>query len=257
MSTEWKTTAFATEPAAGDIGGAPLAPWWHTVLLILLLAGTSVAGYLTTRRVHAAELHRSLSYVVTMAWEWLLAGICYVGLRLRHTPLRRVLGVRRPGIHAWLEDAGIAVGFWLGSLLILGALALLLKPLHVNAESIRGIVAKLAPSNLLELLLWVGVSLTAGVCEEFLFRGYFQQQFTVWTRRAWAGVLCSAVLFGCGHGYEGLAGMLLITAYGALFGILAHVRRSLRAGAMAHTWHDALSGFALFFAHHYAGLLPR
>ncbi len=215
------------------------------------------AGFVSTRRLHGVDQHRALNYGVTMAWEWVLAGLTYWGLRLRHVSLRRVLGVQRRGASAWLEDAGIALGFWFCSLLILGALALLLRPLHLNPESIRTVVSKLAPSTPFELVLWFCMSLTAGVCEEFLFRGYMQQQFSVWTRRAWAGVLCSALLFGAAHSYEGIAGMMLITAYGALFGVLARVRHSLRAGAMAHTWHDALSGFVLFIAHHYAGLLPR
>jgi hypothetical protein len=90
------------------------------------------------------------------------------------------------------------------------------------------------------------LSVSAGICEEFVFRGYLQQQFTRATGRVWAGVLVSALLFGGAHGYEGIAGMLMITVYGALFSVLAIKRRSLRAGMMAHGWHDSITGLLLW-----------
>jgi hypothetical protein len=41
--------------------------------------------------------------------------------------------------------------------------------------------------------------------------------------------------------------MVVIGVYGSFFGILAHFRKSLRPGMMAHAFQDALSGLALFF----------
>ena len=60
----------------------------------------------------------------------------------------------------------------------------------------------------------------------------------------------SSLLFGAGHGYEGVGGMIAITAYGALFCVLAILRRSLRAGMIAHAWHDSITGIALAIAKH-------
>jgi hypothetical protein len=42
--------------------------------------------------------------------------------------------------------------------------------------------------------------------------------------------------------------MVLIAAYGCLFGILAAWRKSLRPGMMAHAWQDLLSGILLKIA---------
>ena len=97
----------------------------------------------------------------------------------------------------------------------------------------------------------------AGICEELIFRGYLQQQFTAFTRRIWLGIAISAVFFGLAHGYEGTSGMLLIALYGAFFGILAHLRRSLRAGMFAHAWHDSLSGFVLYLGTHLLHRIPH
>ena len=41
--------------------------------------------------------------------------------------------------------------------------------------------------------------------------------------------------------------MIVIGIFGAFFGILAHFRKSLRPGMMAHAFQDSLSGIALFF----------
>jgi hypothetical protein len=44
---------------------------------------------------------------------------------------------------------------------------------------------------------------------------------------------------------------LLIAAYGAMFGVLARLRRGLRTGMIAHAWHDSISGVALVLLRHY------
>jgi hypothetical protein len=51
--------------------------------------------------------------------------------------------------------------------------------------------------------------------------------------------------------------MLLITAYGAFFGILAHLRRSLRAGMFAHAWQDSVSGIVLYIGNHLLHRIPH
>jgi CAAX protease family protein len=240
-----------TPASHSSVPSPPLiAPWWHTLLLVLLVSATSLTGALTIGRAAHADLHHALSYSVSILWEWVLAALVYWGLRMRRTPLRPVLGEQPSGARAWARDAGVALVFWFISLMVLGLCAQLLRPLHVDPDSIRKIVSRLAPTSALEIVLWIVMSITAGLTEEFIFRGYLQQQFAILTRNAWLGLFCSALIFGLAHGYEGLPGMLLITVYGALFGLLARMQRNLRPGMMAHGWHDAVSGLALAYATH-------
>jgi len=42
--------------------------------------------------------------------------------------------------------------------------------------------------------------------------------------------------------------MFLIFIYGAMFGTLAILRKSLRPGMMAHAWHDSFEGVILVVA---------
>jgi membrane protease YdiL (CAAX protease family) len=92
------------------------------------------------------------------------------------------------------------------------------------------------------------MSVIAGFVEEIVFRGYFQTQFGILLRNVWLGMFLSAAVFGLSHAYEGRQRMLLIFVYGAMFGTLAILRKSLRPGMMAHAWHDSFEGVLLVIA---------
>lgn len=52
--------------------------------------------------------------------------------------------------------------------------------------------------------LWIVMALSAGFCEELIFRGYLQRQISDLTDSAVAAVLLQALLFGLAHGYQGI-----------------------------------------------------
>jgi membrane protease YdiL (CAAX protease family) len=233
----------ATEDSVPPGDCAPIAPWWHCALLVAIIAAASVFGSMHSAKSTMAS-HHLANYAVTLAWEWALAGLAYWGIRLRKTPLRQLLGQRRRGLNGFLIDVAAAALFWIVSLLVLAALAVILSRFHI--ESAQRQISQLAPENVAEAALWIALSVSAGICEEFVFRGYLQQQFARATGRTWIGVAVSSLLFGAAHGYEGIAGMLMITVYGTLFSVLAIKRRSLRAGMIAHGWHDSFTGLLLW-----------
>jgi membrane protease YdiL (CAAX protease family) len=241
-----------------------LAPLWHTALVLALVLGISWAGVLTRHltgntapRGGMAHPSHILGYLITLAWEWILLAFVWWGLRMRGTPFPQIFGLRRTGASELWMDVAIALGFWFASLIVLSLAASLLRFAHLHPENVRGIVSQLAPASAVELALWTALSISAGICEELIFRGYLQQQFTALTRSAALGIAIAAILFGSAHLYEGVSGALLIMLYGALFGILAHLRRSLRPGIFAHAWHDALSGFVLYLGAHFFSRLPH
>jgi len=93
-----------------------------------------------------------------------------------------------------------------------------------------------------EIALWIALSITAGICEETIFRGYLQRQFIALTKNVPTGIFLSAAAFGLAHAYQGSRMVILIGLYGAMFGILAHWRGSVRPGMIAHAWQDSLNG---------------
>jgi membrane protease YdiL (CAAX protease family) len=229
------------QPATRE--GRMLAPLWHTAIVVFVLIGASLGG---SRGVHPMAGHSKLpQYLWTMAWEWVLTGFVYLGIRKR-IKLRQLIGGRWAQPEDVLLDMMIACGFWLLAIAVLGAGANLM---HLDQggkfDSMRQQIGFLIPGTTLELLVWFCLSTTAGVCEEIIFRGYLQRQFAAFANSMLAGVVLSAVVFGAAHGYEGGPRMLLIAVYGLMFGLLAWWRKSLRPGMIAHAWHDAISGAVL------------
>jgi hypothetical protein len=226
----------------------PIAPWWHTTLLVIIIVGISVLSGLQSKTMGFGGSHIQ-RYAVTIVWEWFLALLALWGLHMRRTPLRQIMGTRRAGIKNWMTDIGIAMLFWIAAMIVLSAIATVLRLLHLIAPQ-KAIIA-IAPQNLAQVLVWVALCTTAGIVEEFVFRGYMLQQFTSIRGNLWIGVIASSLLFGAAHGYEGIGGMIAITAYGAMFALLAIRRQSLRAGVIAHAWHDSITGIVLAVAKHF------
>jgi membrane protease YdiL (CAAX protease family) len=234
-------------PSPQSSAGGTVAPWWHTVMIALLLVGGSVSS---TRAAHhdALAAHHAERYLFGICAEWALLLLVWWGLRVKRKGFTGMLGFRR-GWQALAEDVGVAAAFWIAALAILMTIGLLLRALHLSAP--QKTLMAIAPRTPDELLLWIGLSLSAGFCEEFVFRGYFLRQFSSMGAGLWLGVACSSLLFGVSHGYEGAAGMIAITAYGALFCVLVFARNSLRPGMIAHVWHDIFSGIVLALLRHF------
>lgn len=254
MKVSENTTEVPSVPNDNwPIPARPVAPWWHTAIFIIVIVGISVLTGLQSKSTAFGHSHIK-RYVVSIAWECFLALLAWWGLRMRRTPLREILGLRRRGWREWALDFGVALLFWIIAIIVLGAIATLLRLLHLIHPQ-KAVIA-IAPQTLREVLVWIALCCTAGIVEEFVFRGYFLQQFASLSRSStarssiWIAVVASSMLFGAGHGYEGVGGMIAITAYGAMFCALAILRRSLRAGMIAHAWHDSITGIVLAIAKH-------
>jgi len=229
----------------------PTAPAWHTIALIVVLALFSIANAATTHHATTSRV-KITQYLLTIAWEFALVAYMWWGGRMRGVKLREVIGGRWERVEDFLIDVVIALGFWLGALLVLGTLAvgLGLSSTHAN-EQLKGLeearkqLGFLVPRTQIETILWVVLSVSAGFCEEIVFRGYLQRQFRAWTGNAILGILLSGIVFGGGHGYEGGKRMIVIAVFGILFGSLAHLKKSLRPGMMAHALHDTAAGLIL------------
>jgi membrane protease YdiL (CAAX protease family) len=199
--------------------------------------------YVSAGRMRAAEQpSRVPFYITTIMWEWLLMGYVLMGVGLHRTPLVEVMGARWTKARDVFRDIGIALAFWIAALVVLALVAHLL-----HFQGMKQNVRFLAPEGSTEIALWIAVSVTAGICEETIFRGYLQKQFIAWTGSAPAGILLSAAAFGVGHIYQGAKATIVIAVYGLMFGVLAWRRGSMRPGMITHALHDTVSGLAVRF----------
>jgi membrane protease YdiL (CAAX protease family) len=217
-----------------------IASRMHTILVVAILAAWTLLGSMEAEQMRRAlNPDRLRFYLLTLSFEWLLAGFVLVGVRRFGAQVGDVLGQRWGSPLQVLKDIGIAAAFWLVSS---GLLVLLARLLKTGQQATARRVEFLLPHGGLEIALWVALSITAGICEEAIFRGYLQRQFISLTRNVPAGVLLSAMAFGAAHAYQGFRMVILIALYGAMFGVLAQWRGSVRPGMMAHAWQDSLSG---------------
>ncbi len=223
---------------------APVAPAWHTALFVVVIVCFAALSARTQGQM-IAHRGRATVYLLTLAWEYLLVGFILWGARKRGVTLREIVGGRWKSPENLLIDVAIAFAFWMVAAGTLAALSFALglaSPSQV-AEAKKHL-GPLLPKSGLELALWLVLSASAGFCEEIMFRGYLQRQFRAATRSTAAAIVLQAVIFGIAHAYQGGRRIILIAVYGALFGMLAAWRKSLRPGMIGHAMQDSFSGIA-------------
>jgi uncharacterized protein len=224
-----------------------IAPLWHTILLILIILGLSALSYLTTRQIPATSIKmRLITYLATVVEEWLLFLCVYAGIRARGVTIRQLINARWANGSDVGRDIGIAAIVWVLFIAIEGLSSVIFRS-SVGAGS--KVVQQLVPHAAIELPVWILLSVSAGFCEEFVFRGYLQEQCKRLTGSVGAAVVLQAAFFGLGHGYQGWALMLTIFVIGLLFGSAAASRKSLAPTMITHAWADSFSGVAAFVLH--------
>ncbi len=218
----------------------PIASRNHTIGLLAIIAILTWGGAYSVAKHGAGRSHHlGIIYLEIMIQQCLILAYVVWGVRRHGGSLGQLIGGRWTRVEDFGRDVLLAIGFWIGSIICMAPLALVLRINH-GANPARFFT----PLSRLELALWVLNSMTAGFCEEIIFRGYLQRQFIAWSGKPALGIILSALVFGGGHAYQGARRTVLLAAFGAMLGILAYARQSLRPGMMAHAWQDALVGLA-------------
>ncbi len=273
LGAEPSQPLFNFSPDLPTTAKTAIAPVWHTVLLIAVIAAVSAMGFMRHAGPHgAAVVNRLRTYGTTAILELVLIGWVALGVKLRGGRLRSLFGKVSVSLKAIVVDFGVAILFWILSMMALASVAMMWisveaaithKPIPIQTsksgqptmptpaeDRAAKAVVQLAPTNGKEVACWLMLCMLVGVAEELVFRGYLQTQFTAWAKgAAAAGVVFSALIFGAAHGYEGARAMFMLTVFGAFFSLLALFRRNLRAGIFAHAWHDAVAGLAVALLH--------
>jgi len=178
--------------------------------------------------------------VATIVVQWVMFLLLFVAVYLERTGLGGLgLNRIRPIHFAW------AIAFLLASNLLLSGLAWVLAQVGLPMP---GEIGLLIPSDPLGQVVWVAVSITAGICEEVAFRGYLMTRLRILTKaKGWLiPTAISALAFGICHAYQGIPGLIVITVYGVLFSLLYIRTGSLWPGIIAHSLQDV---GALFLPH--------
>ncbi|MCK5126363.1 MAG: CPBP family intramembrane metalloprotease [candidate division Zixibacteria bacterium] len=135
-----------------------------------------------------------------------------------------------------LAHLGLGIGFLLISnislVIIQGILKLFGIPFNNNTDQILAIASD-------HIGWWLVISITAGVCEEIVYRGYLMTRIKGIIGRGWViPIIGSVFAFSSGHLYQGTGGVIVITLYGAMFCGLYILTGSIWPGIIAHFIQD-------------------
>jgi membrane protease YdiL (CAAX protease family) len=215
------------------------SPAWHAVVLLGMIAALAAMSIRLHAGPHNGESHKIIGYLVVAAFEWTMAIWIAAGCRMQGESLSTLLGERSLHWRSIPRDCGLALGFLVTANLVLGLVQ------HLFASAPNDALRSLLPQTAVEIAAYLGLTVTAGFCEELIYRGYLLRQFTAWTGSVAAGLAIQSIVFGISHFYQGFGMAFTITVYGCLFGLLAVWRRSLRPGMIAHFVQDAVGGLLL------------
>jgi membrane protease YdiL (CAAX protease family) len=181
-------------------------------------------------------------YLTVGFMDWALLYFCWSAVHQSGGNLRTLSGGRWSSWKDLATDLAIALPFWvLWEATAYGAHWLL--ALGAPGSSAAKTVDSLLPQSLLEIVMWIGVSITAGICEELAFRGFLQRQFHALTGSTVVAVLAQGLVFGLFHAYQGWRNVAVISVLGVLYGALAAWRGNLRVNIVTHAWGDVWNGW--------------
>jgi membrane protease YdiL (CAAX protease family) len=224
-----------------------IAPWYHTLIFLAILAGLAWWGTYVNKASlpsigggDATHPSQAWAYLVNMGGEWLMIFFIWAGVNDRQG-LRGLTGGRWSSWKQVAIDFAIAAPFWVLWTATARFTWRLIGPPHGSHGPVT-----FPPHGLLDIAGWLAVSVTAGFCEEIMYRGYLQQQLQAVTGNAAVAIAAQAVLFGLGHTYQGWKPVFVISILGLLYGLLAYWRRNLRSTMIAHAWSDMFEGYFKF-----------
>lgn len=212
--------------------GLPDAARVWTTLLVAGLPPLSVAQARALERVQLPS--RLALYTQTALSLWLLAGATAAVAFASSIPARALGLVLLPMPETLL---------WTGALTAGGVALMLLAHRFGVRESPT--LAGLLPRTATERLAFLGVSITAGVTEELVFRGFLIPAIAVAVGSTVVAALVAAAVFGLLHAYQGFAGALRAAALGALLSVVLLATGSIVPAILAHALIDVIGGFWL------------
>jgi CAAX protease family protein len=211
------------------------------VLAVLFPLRSALFGYRRLTRAEPADVPRvrlwlyrqgiaiqwTLAAAVVVLWVWQGRGWASLGVVPRMT---------------W-GLIGVAVGF----AIIVGFVMVQRRTALQDDEALERMrrqmrnVERMMPRSDLEMRWFGWLAVTAGVCEELLYRGYL-----LWYLGTWFGlvpaVLIASLVFGVGHAYQGPRGIAITTVVGVFMCAIYLLTGSLVACVVIHTLMDLNAG---------------
>lgn len=215
------------------------------LLFLFLLVVAPIWDYRYMRRLKQGRSSRGKIgvYKTLCTWLWVATAIAWAALGFG--PL--FLFSPAPGEIPWLLQLAW-VRYLVEAVLVLFVIGLLLpvsigiwknvvkRPRkYASADALKPLDFIL-PATVREREWFIFVGITAGICEELLFRGFLLHYLHVfpWRLNLTLALLLSAAIFGIQHLYQGIAGVVQTAVMGFLFGLLFLLTGNLLQPILLH-----------------------
>jgi len=188
-----------------------------------------------------STMERLVLYASTIAFQWIAATV--VAWRAwAHGYTAAQLGLNFHGrtkivLASIVGAATIATLQWL-NLRRMGRIPV------ASRGALQAIAERILPQSAVELLPYLALAITAGLCEEFLYRGFAMAVLTRVGLPIWSVVLLSSVLFGLAHLYQGRGGLVSTLIVGTVLGSGRIAYDSLVPVIFWHGAVDVVAGIA-------------
>jgi len=186
-------------------------------------------------------MERLVLYASTIAFQWLAVAI--VGWRV----WARGYSAQQLGLlvhdRTKLLIAGIVGAAVIATLQWLNLRRVSRIPIESRGP-LQAIAERILPQTAVELPAYFALAITAGLCEEFLYRGFAMAALAHAGMSAWLVLLVSSILFGLAHSYQGRGGMVMTFVVGLVLGASRLAYNSLVPAVFWHSAVDVVAGVA-------------
>ena len=195
-----------------------------TVILLLIIVGYPIWDYFYMKKIESNLINKWRMYGEIMISQWIIVIIFLAYWFLTKRTFNDLFILENP-LFSFQTESLLALGF--GAALSIAMFALMIR----FSKKIRKKISEaltdesiqfLLPSTFGERLFFLLVAITAGICEEIIFRGvmlYYLTHLPFELPIIAIGII-SSLLFGIVHLYQGWKGVLLTTYLGAILFLL-------------------------------------
>lgn len=182
---------------------------------------------------------RMRAYSWIIGFQWVVTALVLVGWTTMERGSIAPAAVFEADAWGW---GGMTAAVLLTGFLVVQLVTVRRSPDQLDqARRKMGDLAMIAPRNARETRTFDIVSVTAGVCEEILYRGVLMVIIAAHTG-PWIALGCTSLVFGLGHAYQGPGGVLRTGVVGLVMGLLVLLTGSLLPAMLVHAVLDITSG---------------
>jgi len=184
------------------------------------------------RQLNADRGARLLFYRTQVLWEWSWVVVIVV-IFLPKAEQLPLIGLALPNTIGWIILAALLIGIGL-SIFLLRRNPRAMENMRHNLEA----SSYLLPSTPLERRWYAIAAVTAGICEELLYRGYFiyflRTNFSAFINDFIILSIISGVVYGLSRAYQGMRGISQTALTGFSFAIILFLGGSLLPAMAFH-----------------------